>query len=73
MKINMCREKRLRRFGDLRIGDVFLERDNMNNCWVQMKIASNNNGNAVVLTSEDVFGVQDDLMVELVEAELNIL
>ncbi len=72
MKINMCREKCLRRFGDLRIGDVFLERD-VDDCWVQMKITPNNEGNAVVLTSGDVYDVQNDLMVELVEAELNIL
>ena len=72
MKINMCREKCLKRFGDLRIGDVFLEIDT-SECWVQMKITPNNEGNAVELTSGEVYGVQDDLMVELVETELNIL
>ena len=73
MKINIRREASKQKFGNLKAGDVFIERDSNGNSYIQMKITPNSEGNAVVLTSGSIYPVKDDLMVELIEAELNIL
>lgn len=73
MKINMCKENQLMRFSDLRIGDVFFCREDIDRCWVQMKITPNNEGNVVILSSGAVYELEEDCTVERVEAELNIL
>ena len=73
MKINMCKEKCIMHFSDLLVGDVFFCRDDVDRCWVQMKITPNNEGNVVILSSGAVYELEEDCMVERVEAELNIL
>jgi len=77
MKI-VRKDLRTKRFKDLAIGEVFIERIEGENEYIQMKITplyhedTDTTYNAVSLVSGQIYDITDDTEVELVYATLTI-
>ena len=71
MKINRMDNRTTYKFGDLQVGDVFIECVG-NDEYIQMKTDRVDDCNAVLLATGAMYGLGDDTLVIKVDAEITI-
>lgn len=71
MKINRMDKKTTYKFGELQIGDVFIECVDGDE-YIQMKTENVDGSNAVSLATGAMYDLEDDTLVIKVDAEITI-